>query len=228
MKKMKFVALTLTLLMGISLTSCFNSDGDDSSYDAYTFATVSQSYLGSPILIADDGVTTLYPTNSSALLLSDGVSYPQRVYVTFKYAEGESYQENKTSYNVTIVNASVIYTKNFNTQPDTLANDYSVTSIEAWGANKYINIYFNVNYSSNIDFDMYEKEVGNDDTLYVKFNYSKGGGDSSSSYYTNYISFKLPTDTDVEPKNDSIWVKIFAKGSGSQVIEKNVRLRYPY
>ena len=44
MKQMKFFALVLTFLMGVSLTSCFDS-GSSNSYDGTAFVTVHQSYL---------------------------------------------------------------------------------------------------------------------------------------------------------------------------------------
>ena len=42
MKQMKFFALVLTFLMGVSLTSCFDS-GSSNSYDGTAFVTVHQS-----------------------------------------------------------------------------------------------------------------------------------------------------------------------------------------
>ncbi|WP_321330777.1 hypothetical protein [uncultured Bacteroides sp.] len=228
MKKIKLVALALTLLVGISFTSCMNSD-DNNSYDGYAFATVSQGYLGSPVLIADNG-WTLNPTNPSALLLSDGSSYPERVLIYYKYVEGETVQDGKTDYDITIVSGGGIYTKAFNSKPDTLVNDYSVTDIAPWidVNRKYLTVSFLVNYSSNVDFDMYQQKVGND-TLYVKFNYSKGGSDNAYNNYQDYISFKMPSYIEgITPKNDSIWVKVSAKGTSGSTIVKNIQCKYDY
>jgi hypothetical protein len=81
------------------------------------------------------------------------------------------------------------------------------------------------NYGGTFGFDFIKQKVGND-TLYVKFNYSKGGA-SGYNNGTTYVSLKLPSYIqDIEPKNDSIWVKVSAKGPNDETLVKNVRCKY--
>ncbi len=225
---MFFVALTL--IMGISLTSCLDSGSNSNSFDFAGYATVGQGYLGSGLVLTTDDGITLTPTNPSFLLLSDGTSYPERIYGYYKLVEGEVLQNGKTSYNVTIVSASLITTKDFNQRPDTLKNDYSIASFDgSWIANGYANVGISFYYTtaSNVSFDMYEQRTGHD-TLYVKLNYSKGGGTSAYNQYSNVYSFRMPTYIDgIEPEQDSIWVKISANGTNG-ILEKSVRCKYEY
>ena len=124
MKQMKFFALVLTFLMGVSLTSCFDS-GSSNSYDGTAFVTVYQSYLSNGVVLKTDDGYTLTPTNPSALLLSDGKSYPERALVYYKFAEGEKFVQGKTSYNVSVEGGMGIEVKSFNNKPDTIKNDYN-------------------------------------------------------------------------------------------------------
>ncbi len=228
MKKMKFLAFAVILLMGISFTSCFNSD-DTNTYDGGTFVTVSSGYLGTGLILKSDDGLTLSPTNPSFLLLKDKVSYPERAFVFYKLAEGETYVTGKTNYSVTIVGGYVVNVKEFNLRPDTLQNDYNVASMpNFWYANGYATVRVGFYYTSNsIDFDLYKQKVGND-TLYVKLNYSKGGGTNYSQSTTMEYSFKLPYVEGLQPKNDSVWVKLSVKGPDNQALEKNIHCKYDF
>lgn len=221
---MKFVALALTLLMGISFTSCLNSDDGNASYSG--FVTVSQGFLSDIVLLTDDGYT-LTPTNPSVLLANS--KYPERVFLNYELVAGEEFVSGKTKYNVSILSGYVIPVKTFNQKPDTL-NDYKITQLSApWYANNYVTFGIGFNYlNSVVDFEVSQQKIGHD-TLYVKLNYSKGGGDSFYNEGTTYLSFKVPSSVYgvIEEKNDSIWVKILAKGT-YETLQKSVRIKYPY
>ena len=224
MKQMKFFALVLTFLMGVSLTSCFDS-GSSNSYDGTAFVTVHQSYLSNGVVLKTDDGYTLTPTNPSALLLSDGKSYPERALVYYKFAEGEKFVQGKTSYNVSVEGGMGIEVKSFNNKPDTIKNDYNVLEIAPGYGNGYVTVGVRFNYGGTFGFDFIKQKVGND-TLYVKFNYSEGGT-SGYNIGTSYVSLKLPSYIeDIQPKNDSIWVKVSAKGPNDETLVKNVRCKY--
>lgn len=225
MKQMKFFALVLTFLMGVSLTSCFDS-GSSNSYDGTAFVTVYQSYLSNGVVLKTDDGYTLTPTNPSALLLSDGKSYPERALVYYKFAEGEKFVQGKTSYNVSVEGGMGIEVKSFNNKPDTIKNDYNIIAMDLWHANGYVTVASNFYYGGTVGFDFIQQKVGND-TLYVKFNYSKGGNAGYNNSGTTYVSLKLPSYIeDIQPKNDSIWVKVSAKGPNDETLVKNVRCKY--
>nr|WP_320059057.1 hypothetical protein [uncultured Bacteroides sp.] len=226
MKKMKFVALALTLLMGISFTSCLNSDGGNASYSG--FVTVSQGYLSDNIVLLTDDGLTLTPTNPSMLLVDK--KYPERVLLNYELVAGEELVSGKTKYNVTILGGFVIPVKTFNQRPDTLKNDYKISQLTAaWYANRYVTFNIGFTHSNSIvDFDIYQQKIGHD-TLYVKLNYSKGGGDAAYGDGNTFYSFRIPSSVygQIEPKNDSIWVKILAKGT-YETLQKSVRVKYGY
>ncbi len=232
MKKIKFIVLCLTLIMVPFLSSCIDNEGSSSSsWDFSQCATVNQSYLGGGITLVTDNGLNLTLTNPSYLKFKDG-TYPTRIIGYYKLADGEVLKDGKTSYNVTIVSASVIVTKDFNQKSDTLKNSYNLTSIDAFYiANNYITVSLSFPYANgnNVSFDMYKQKVGND-TLYVTLNYSSGGSTGTAYYQAGQIpySFKMPTYIDnIQPKNDSIWVKISAK-STYETIVKSARCKYEY
>src|SRR5574344_1121943 len=139
MKQMKFLALVLTFLLGVSLTSCFDS-GSSNSYDGTAFVTVYQSSLSNGVVLKTDDGYTLTPSNPSALLLSDGISYPERALVYYKFANGEEFVQGKTSYNVSVEGGMGIEVKSFNNKPDTIKNDYNVLEIAPGYGNGYVTV----------------------------------------------------------------------------------------
>lgn len=230
MKEMKTFFVTLILLVSVSLTSCIDG-GDDSSssWDLFKYGTVVQSALGGVAVYTDDGLT-LSLSNPSAIKYTDG-TYPTRIAGYYKLATGETLQTGKTNYTVSFVTGNLIITKNFTQKPDTLKKNYSITSIDGYYiANSYATLFLSFPYKtgSNVSFDMYTQKVGND-TLYVALNYTNGGSDDNSGYQVSQIpySFKLPSNIEIQPKNDSIWVKVSAKGINGTLVGK-ARCKYMY
>lgn len=233
MKNLKIIVVAIVMLMGTFLTSCIDTNSNSSSaYDFYGCATVYPADGGGVSLLTDGGLT-LRVTNPSGLLLTDG-TYPTRILGYYKLAAGEVLQDNKTIYTVEVNTSysSVIPTKDFNQKRDTLANnDYAITDLDGFFvANNYATVSLSFPYAigSSVSFDMFRQKVSND-TLYVKLNYSKEG--ATTSYQASQIlySFKMPAIiSDIQPKNDSIWVKVSARGAYDQIIEKSVRCKYEY
>ncbi len=238
MKKMRWaVVLAAAWISVIGLNSCLDND-NESSWDAADYVTVKES-LGSPYLVTDNGVT-LYPTSTSvlsSLLSSDGTYYPRAI-VYYKYAEGEAYEEGKTSYNISaIAGGQILDTKDFNAKPDTLANDYPIKALgysswtNVWAKNGYINVPFTTMVGTNVsvnDFHMYITEVSGD-TLCTRFHQS-GGGEETSEMVGSLICFKLPFDdsryADLVPDGqDSIVIKVVANGE-KEVLTKTIKYRY--
>lgn len=240
MKKMKLAAMFAALVLVLSFSSCLNSDGDSgSSWNAVDFVTV-REYLGSTYLLTDHGLT-LTPTNSSVLsgLVNGTNGYHPRAYVYYKLAEGETFVEGKTSYDISqIVGGTVLPSKEFNTNPDTLKADYSITSLEnsdlgnvVWAKNGYINIPFTTKATSNVTinaFHLYATGVDGD-TLFTRFQQDAGGENAYQSTGA-LICYKLPFNNplygQLEPKQDSIVIKVVAKGENDATLIKTTKYKW--
>lgn len=87
MKQLKFLMIAFTLLMGISLTSCLNSESDPYSYGG-GYAKV-RSYLGMGISFTSDDVTITPTTASVSSLLAQGVDVSKMtghvVYISYRW-----------------------------------------------------------------------------------------------------------------------------------------------
>lgn len=241
---MKLAVVFAALVSVFGFSSCLDSDGGGSSWDYADYVTVTQGYLGGTVLKTDGGLT-LTPLSSSMLsCLSDGKSgYYTRGMVYYKLAEGEIVQEGKTSYNVSIVDGGGIPYKGFNLNPDTLKADYSLTALEysnagltkVWAKNGYVNVPFYTKINKNVtldDFHLYATGI-KEDTLYTRFHQSGGGGDNAYQTTGTFISFGLPFNdpefyqlyNQLEPKKDSIVIKITAKGENGTTLIKTTKYR---
>lgn len=225
MKKVKlFVMVAAAIFMGTTMISCLDSDNSN-LYDGTFYGTVIET-LGSVYIVSDVENIRFTPTNPS-VLQSNG-EYPERVFIFFKYTEGEVYQEGKTSYSIEILPdySAELTVKQFNNSPDTLTS-YPLSALsEGWGvANEYTTsrylmipfaCYINSSATSYV-FDMYTERAGND-TVYLTFNHSVGGIDNSYGGVSNsgVSCFRIPADLyymdNLVPKNDSIVIQVQAKG----------------
>jgi hypothetical protein len=231
MKRVSFlVSVLLSAVIGLSFTSCLNSEGD-SSWDYAAYVTVPDMYPYYGLL--DDNGYTFNPTNPSALAYANQPdTYVQRALVYLKLAEGEQFVEGKLSYKVTIVDATGIPTEEFNTRPDTLTHDYGLRGLsEAWGINGYINVGISFNYDESAKlgmeqmFDAYDTKLSND-TMYVKLQQSSGGGDNAYQSATYLMSFKAPERYELIGRHpgssisgDSVVVKISGLGASGGVLK---------
>lgn len=87
MKHLKFLMVALTMLMGVSFTSCLDSDSE-STYDAYGYFRT-QSYMGSCLFVDLEG-NRYYPTAESlAAMTSKGFKSESAdlVILYFKWAD---------------------------------------------------------------------------------------------------------------------------------------------
>lgn len=239
MKQMKFLAITFILLMGVAVTSCIDSDNEQ-SWDHAEFMTITESYLGTGIVMKGDASGyTFIPDNPSALQLqgTSTTSYPERARVYCKFKEGEVVAEGKTKYNVTIVGCDIILPVRDFCNPDTLkwkegAPIIGIDEQNVWGANGFINLGFIFNYTNGLTynhFDMYPVKV-EDNVLYVKFHENVEKTNSYGEQKNGLMSFRLPSlhdlryaFPDLQPvgsTNDSINLKIIATGSNDTSIEK--------
>lgn len=64
MKNFKLYATAMALFLGLSMTSCLNSDNDDNSVVITSFVKVN-GYMGMYSFKSPDGKTTIYPTSAS-------------------------------------------------------------------------------------------------------------------------------------------------------------------
>lgn len=240
MKKMKLAVVFAALVSVFGFSSCLNSDGDNnSSWDAADYVTV-REYLGSAQLLTDNGLV-LTPTSSSVLagLVNGSKGYHPRALVYYKLAEGETFVEGKTSYTISqIVGGTVLPSKEFNTNPDTLKADYSITSFEnndfgktIWAKNRYINIPFTTKATSKVSIDAFHLyATGVDgDTLFTRFHQDAGGENAYESKGA-LICYKLPLNSSLYsqliPKEDSIVIKVIAKGENNTTLVKTAKYKW--
>lgn len=88
MKQLKFLMVALTLLMGVSLTSCLDSGDSGSTWDSYGYFRT-QSYMGSCFFVDLDG-NRYYPTAGSlSAMTSNGFKAENAdlVVIYFKWAD---------------------------------------------------------------------------------------------------------------------------------------------
>lgn len=227
-KRIKFLAVAVTLLIGISFTSCLNSD-NESSWDLVQLVTVKSS-MGSVYLLGDDGIT-YYPTNPGVLKISstDGsTKYFERALVTLKYVDEVTRGTTTGSRNVTIVGGSGVSVKSLCDKPDTIKTTIPLVSLNAvGGVNGYITVNFNYNYTgSKVDFDLYPEKVEGDLlTLRFKQTYGKDsyGGTSSEALCSYRVPPFIALQSQLEdrglgeltPVNDSIYVTVLGTGSNN-------------
>ena len=105
MRKIKSLMLVaLTLIMGLSMTSCLNSDSSGSLWDGAGIFRVQSGYLGSGYYFTDTFGNRLNPTPASlSQAEANGfkISEADFVYLYFKWAEDEAIIEDKLSNTTT-------------------------------------------------------------------------------------------------------------------------------
>ena len=100
MKAMRFMMMmVIAAFMGTTLTSCLDSDGgDQSDFDLVTIS----SFMGASLVKSDAGVAyNVLNSSSLEIKFENGETLiPRRAVISFDLAEGEVYQEGKTSYDI--------------------------------------------------------------------------------------------------------------------------------
>lgn len=240
MKQIKFLTLALTILMGISFTSCL--DSDSGPYQWYRYVTV-DSWMGIITLKGDDGFTYT-PTNPNALQYQNSSEYVKRALVLLQLAdENDDFVEGKTEYKVTIAWAGGIEVKEFCEQPDTINAKKIVQMSEygAWAANDYVTVecvYACTYVNDPQAFDLYpEKAEG--DVLTVRFCHSYGRGENAYSQASAIKSFRIPSVDRLNqqldrveggtlvPANDSISVIVVAEGTNGELKSQKTKIKAP-
>lgn len=237
MKQMKSLMVALALLMGVTFTSCMNDN--ESSWDRALYVTVDESGLwGGVTLMTDDGFT-LVPTNPEMLKTTAG-TYVDRAFIYLKWAEGVEFDGDiKKKYQVTIIAPSLVPTKDMTDRADTIKADLPLALLgEIWGANgRYLNVPFRFQFSNQevIAFDLYPEKV-EDNVLVMRLRQSLGK-ENSTNQQDAFISFKIPAlsrinnlleqagQPTVEASNDSVYVKVIAKGNNETLTTKNVKIK---
>lgn len=238
MKQMKIALVgVFSLLMGITFTSCLDSDSS-SSYDGLTVVTVKQDYMGSRFLLTDDGYT-LVPSNIDRLKDTSG-EYVKRCGISYKWNEGVVFENGNKgkSYGITIVDAYNTYAiQNFCNRSDTIKYDYPIYDvIDFNGANgEYMIVVWQFYYANNevVAFELYPEEIDDDDVLIMRLRQSLGASGTNVSQYAG-LSFTMPTLTDINNElnssltalNDSIKIKIgYKKSASSEELTKTKAIK---
>lgn len=228
-KKINFLAIAFALLMGVSFTSCLDSNNDNNNnYDWAGYVTVKQS-MGSPYMLGDDGIL-YYPTNPDVLKITSATgsgSYVERAMVLLKYVDNTGTKAGG-GRSVTIVRGSSVPTKDLCDQPDTIKTTIPLQNLNyAQGVKDYITVDFYFNYfpGTNFSFDLYPEKVQDDLlTLRLKQTYGKENYGNTQEYVVSYrIPYFQKLQSQLEelglstltPKNDSIYVKILGTGANN-------------
>ncbi len=235
MKQMKIWIVALTFIMGLSFTSCVNSDNDTWNVSAYV--TTNSMYPYDATLLGDDGVNYI-PTNPSALRWDNSDEYAKRALVYMKYVEGEDGAPNKASYSVEIVGASGITVKSLNQLPDTLENSYPVNDFGIWAINGYITVASALYITSNsidlelfLDYETIEEEGVKDNIVPMKYQFTQGGTEyGGTSNATPVVSWTVPSADKLYEygvnMSDSVVFKISAKNSSSSELTRTYKYKY--
>lgn len=199
MKQMKFfLAAVMAVVMGMSVTSCMKDS--ESAYDIGVYASVVDD-ITSVTLLGDDG-NAYYPVNPNALKANGETSYPKRVFVYLKYAEGVTAESAKK--NVTIVQYSSLYTRSLCLRPDTIKADLPLAGLTDFGVvnASTVTMFDNVPAYCNVVFSIYIDNsaavvdlvpvtaTGNE--LTVKLQQTVGNKDAVYQT-TGYASFSIPS-----------------------------------
>lgn len=241
MKRIHFISLVILLFSVFTFSSCLDSD-NESSFDWGGYVTL-DSYMGYT-LKPDFSDYSFIPSNPEVLKIVDKDNKPtgeymERGYVLVKFAEGEVFpQEGKKSYNVSIFDASLLFTKEMSMdEPEIVEDSNPIYQLEttygkAWVSNGYFNVPFIPTYDKreNIkleDFDLYVEGV-KDNILYLRLNHSitKIDNPIPTENISLLISFKhhltksylLTKYSGLQPdEKDIIQVKIIAKGLNKDI-----------
>ena len=113
MKQLKFLMVALTLLMGVSFTSCLDSGNGENAYDGYGYFRT-QSYMGTCFFVDLDG-NRFYPTPESlSAMTSNGFKAESAdlVIVYFKWVDEQSgnggSSSTATDHNIVLVSVTSI------------------------------------------------------------------------------------------------------------------------
>lgn len=243
MKKMKLAAIFAGLVSMFTLSSCLDDGDSGTNYDFYEIVTVEDGSMYGAVLKGDAWGYTYVPVSSTVLasLKDSEGNYYKRAQVGIKLMEGELISEGKKSYQISEIGVfGILNYKDFNLQPDTLKNDYALVSLETsndkiWAINGYVNIPFSFKTNTTLslnDFHLYATGA-KEDTLLTRFQQTKG---DESAYQTGsgLISFHMPFNNvefyekyyQLVPKNDSIVVKVTAKGDNDQELVSTVKCSF--
>lgn len=109
MKQLKFLMVALTLLMGVSLTSCLDSGDSGSTYDEGLYLRT-QNYMGSCFFVDLEG-NRYYPTPASLAAMTNSgfkAENADLVIVYFKWADELSSSSSSTDRTIELVQITPI------------------------------------------------------------------------------------------------------------------------
>lgn len=238
MKKMKLAAIFAGLVSVFTFSSCLNDSGG-SSYDIYEIVTVVDGVYGNTALKGDGGYTYNPVASSVVAGLKDSKgNYYKRAQVGIKLMEGEVITQGQKSYKISEIGVlAILNYKDFNLMPDTLKNEYAIVSLQGsnnnsmWAVNGYVNVPFTFKTKETLsmdDFHLFAVEA-KEDTLVTRLQQTKGADDA---YQTGeaLISFHMPFNgefyeifNELQPKNDTIVVKVTAKGENDKELVSTVK-----
>lgn len=236
MKQVKFLALALVVLMGVSFTSCMDSNGG-SSYDGDAFVTVYQEFMSSAVTLkGDDGITYI-PTNPSMLMDDDG-NYVTRAYIYYVFAAGEQKAEGKTSYNITIKGGMGLAVADLTLRPDTIKNSFEIRDFAAWGSTTgYMTTGINANYVTGayLNFEAYIDTVNVDpakNMLPIVLKYTNGGGFYSTNnglFYNSWDMSQINVTNLGLNRSENVKVRVQANtDNNTTLIEKSFDYKFNY
>lgn len=229
MKRMKITLIAvMAIIMGITFTSCLNSDNSPGT----SFAT-GMVYSGiSTYFVTDNGIRLNFNNPSDLELVNSDKTtyYPKRAVIMYKEIEGEDYSPGKTNYNVSFAGYYIVFfVHDHMSSKDDVESLTPIYSIqESFEGSNYLNIAFQYYYNSDTrenDFSMYPYKWENN-KLYFRLVHTKKVENGNLSTYNVYMSYNLPTKEELKTQfndiqftgttNDTISIVVTAEGLSQQ------------
>lgn len=224
MKAMRFMMMAvIAAFMGTTLTSCLDSDsGEQSDYDLVTIS----SSMGVSFVKSDAGITYNVLNYSSLEIKFDSgeTLVPRRAVISFDLADGEVYQEGKTTYDI-VFKGYYWYSEIVSSVDlESVESETELVVTNLTSGNGYLDVTFQTPALKDFNLSDYkvfvDKVEGN--TIYINMvnplDIEKPDGTLSAM-----VSYMLPSKFAIENKfpeletfganNDSVYVKFEPKVS---------------
>lgn len=205
MKQMKFWTLTLLLLMGVSFSSCFDSD-NGTDVDVLALVDVRHGYMGVGIeLVSDDGYTfNIISAHNKYFEDNTGNIVVKRCNVALKLAEGVTLSEETKNYSNVQVVDKVEWGLNDLTVPEHFEVQKGAPFLDLYETasfTKYINLQFDANTGKDTNFDSFMLYVDKyeNNTVYLKLHHDEEDKELYGQARVLY-SFNAPRKSYLEEK----------------------------
>lgn len=238
MKNLKFLAFCFSVFfMPLIFTSCLD-DGDNNNITRGTaIVTIQDSSMGT-IMKADFGNGIL---KFSGDLAQYGLQGAERAFIYFTVPEGEDLTSTSVNINLEANKCFPLPVLSFSNRPDTCGNDFITEFYDVygygkvWADNGYVNVgYQFLSSGKRASFNLVQDSIKKD-TLFLGLRI-KSEQDNSAILYRNFLSFRLPSNSELEvkgiqPLNDSIYISVAGKtksATGNKYVYEGGKCKFNY